>query len=281
MIVIDGDRLTLKEDGAAPREFHIGAPEAFHILSGLWLRSGWDAKYVYSFTWLGRPIIQLPDDMFRLQEIIYRVQPDVILETGVAHGGSLVFYASLCKAMGKGRVIGVDIEIRPHNRKAIEAHHLFPFITLIEGNSVAPGTVARVRAQIATSETVLVLLDSCHTKDHVRRELEAYAPLATPGAFIVAMDGIMGQLAGAPRTQPDWTWNNPAEAAREFCAAHREFEIVEPPFSFNEGTITERVTYWPGAFIQRKLCVEAADSSQQILPRKSSRRAGKHAWRKR
>lgn len=281
MIVIEGDRLTLKQEGATPRELHIGSPEAFRILSGLWLRSGWDTKYVYSFTWLGRPIIQLPDDMFRLQEIFYRLQPDVILETGVAHGGSLVFYAGLCKAMGKGRVIGVDIEIRPHNRKAIEAHRLFPFITLIEGDSAAPDTVARVRAQIARGETVLVLLDSCHTKDHVRRELEAYAPLVTPGAFIVAMDGIMGQLAGAPRTQPDWTWNNPSEAAREFCAAHREFEIVEPAFWFNEGAITERVTYWPGAFVQRKLAAEAANSAAPKSPRKSMRVTGKRAQRKR
>jgi cephalosporin hydroxylase len=281
MIVIDGDRLTLKEDGSTPREIPIGSAEAFRILSALWLRSGWDTKYVYSFTWLGRPIIQLPDDMFRLQEIIYRLQPDVILETGVAHGGSLVFYAGLCKAMGKGGVLGVDVEIRRHNRKAIEAHHLFSFITLIEGNSVAPDTVASVRAEIGRGETVLVLLDSCHTKDHVRRELEAYAPLVTPGSFAVAMDGIMSQLAGAPRTQPDWTWNNPSEAAREFCAAHPEFEIVEPAFPFNEGTITERVTYWPGAFIQRKLCAEMADSAAPKSPRKSIRAAGKRTRRKR
>jgi len=280
MIVIDGNRLTVKEEGSGSMEYHIGTPEAFRIISQLWLRSGWDTKYVYSFTWLGRPIIQLPDDMIRLQEVIYRVQPDVIVETGVAHGGSLVFYAGLCKAIGKGRVIGVDIEIRPHNRTAIEAHRLFPSITLIESNSLSPETVAQVRGKIAPGEMVMVLLDSCHTKEHVRGELEAYGPMVSPGSYIVAMDGIMGQLTGAPRTQPDWTWNNPAEAAREFCTAHPEFEIVEPAFAFNEGVITERVTYWPGAFVQRKMNAGAPQSAPIKVRRKGPGAARPRAPRK-
>ena len=134
MITIDGDRITVSEGGETA-EYGIGTPEAFALLSRLWLRAGWDTKYVYSFSWLGRPMIQLPEDMLRMQEVIYQVKPDVIIETGVAHGGSLVFHASLCHAMGRGRVIGVDIEIRPHNREAIEAHELFDLITLIEGDS--------------------------------------------------------------------------------------------------------------------------------------------------
>src|SRR6266480_2325826 len=121
----------------------IGSPEAFAIVSRAWLRLGWDVKYVYSFTWLGRPIIQLPEDMIRIQEVIYRLRPDVIVETGVAHGGSLIFYASLCHLIGKGRVIGVDIDIRSHNRAAIEAHPLSSLITLVEGDSVAPATIAK------------------------------------------------------------------------------------------------------------------------------------------
>src|SRR5438045_9268576 len=119
-LVIDTDNATVAADGGAPLPF-VDA-EAFALVSEAWLRAGWDVKYVYSFTWLGRPIIQLPEDMFRLQEVIYRLRPDIIIETGVAHGGSLVFYAGLCKLMEKGRVIGVDVEIRPHNRRAIEAH---------------------------------------------------------------------------------------------------------------------------------------------------------------
>ena len=241
------------DEPGGTRELHLGTPEGFHLLSQLWLRSGWDNKYVYGFSWLGRPIIQLPDDMIRIQEVIYSIQPDVIIETGVAHGGSLVFYASLCQAIGKGRVVGVDIEIRPHNRAAIEAHRLHDAITLVEGSSIDPLTVLKVRESIRTGDRVLILLDSCHTKAHVLAELEAYGPLVTPGSYIVAMDGIMGQVVGAPRTQPDWTWNNPTAAAAEFVTHHPEFELVEPPFPFNEGAIRERVTYWPGAFLRRKL----------------------------
>jgi cephalosporin hydroxylase len=252
MIQIDLESGVLSVAGEQEIVTHrLGTPEAFAILSRLWLRAGWDSKYVYSFTWLGRPIIQLPDDMVRMQEVIYSVKPDVIIETGVAHGGSLVFYASLCKAMEKGRVIGIDIEIRPANRQAIEAHPLFPFITLIEGSSIAAPVVEQARQQIEAGERTLILLDSCHTKEHVLAELEAYSPLVTKGSYIVAMDGIMADLAGAPRTESDWSWNNPRSAALEFVAAHPEFVIEEPEFLFNEGNITERVTYWPSAFIKR------------------------------
>jgi len=234
------------------RTHGIGAPEAFAAISRAWLRSGWDAKYVYSFTWMGRPIIQLPEDMFRLQEVIYTVRPGVIVETGVAHGGGLIFYASLFKAMGvKGKVVGMDIEIRPHNRKAIEEHDLFEYITLIEGSSVDPAIVEQVKSMIAPNEKVLVALDSNHTKDHVLAELKAYAPLVSPGSYIVAMDGIMEQVAGAARTEPDWTWNNPKRAAEEFVSENEKFVIEQPPFRFNEGDITEPVTYWPGAYIKR------------------------------
>src|SRR5919197_4658487 len=151
-------------DGGAPRELAFDDPEAFDIVSRAWLRLGWDVKYVYSFTWLGRPIIQLPEDMLRIQEVIYRLKPDVIVETGVAHGGSLVFYASLCKAMGKGRVIGIDIEIRPHNRLAIEKHELGGYIELFEGSSIDPDVVDRVRRSVSDAQTVIVVLDSDHTK---------------------------------------------------------------------------------------------------------------------
>ena len=130
VIVRDGDRET---------RFPLASAEGFAAVSSAWLRAGWDAKYVYSFTWLGRPIIQLPEDMFRLQEIIYRLKPDVIVETGIAHGGSLVFYAGLCKLIGRGRVIGIDLEIRPHNRAAVEQHALADMITMVEGEFQGDG----------------------------------------------------------------------------------------------------------------------------------------------
>lgn len=250
MIQIDNDTLRITDEGGM-KEYALGSPEAFAILSKLWLRSGFDVKHVYSFTWLGRPIVQLPEDMFRLQEVIYMLKPDVIIESGVAHGGGLIFYASLCKAMGKGRVIGVDIEIRPHNRKAIEAHDLAPYITLIEGSSVAPEVVRRVYDLVKPGEKVLVCLDSNHSRDHVLAELEAYSGLVTPGSYMVAMDGIMEDLAGSPRSKPDWSWNNPRRAALAFAQHHPDFAIEEPSFVFNEGAVKERITYWPSAFLKK------------------------------
>ena len=239
------------EDSGNVKTFPMSSPEAFSAIATAYLRCGWDNKYVYSFTWLGRPIIQLPDDMIRIQEVIYAIKPDVIVETGIAHGGSLIFSASLCKAMGKGRVVGVDIEIRPHNRKAIEAHEMFPFITMIEGDSINPGTVEKVAQQIGPKDQVLIMLDGCHTRAHVRAELEAYSPFVSVGSYIVAMDGIQKDLVGAPRSSPDWATNNPATAALEFVDVNSNFVIEDPGIPFNEGTITGKVTYWPSAFVKR------------------------------
>lgn len=238
-------------NGAEIKTMPLASPEAFAALSKAWVRCGWDTKYVYSFTWLGRPIIQLPDDMFRVQEVIYQLKPDVIIETGVAHGGSLIFYASLCKAMGRGRVVGVDIEIRPHNRSAIEAHEVASYITLIEGSSIDPAIVAAIAKQIKPGETVFVMLDSNHTKQHVLDELHAYAPMVGQGSYIVVADGIMEEVVGAPRTNPDWSWNNPKAAVIEFLRHDSRFVIEEPPFPFNEGVVRDRVTYWPSAYLKR------------------------------
>lgn len=241
------------EDADGTRELPLYSREAFSAISREWIKVGWALKHIYSFTWMGRPIIQLPEDMVRAQEVIYRVKPDVIVETGVAHGGSLIYNASLLKMMGSpGRVIGVDIEIRPHNRAAIEAHELSPAITLIEGSSTDPAVVARVRELIKPGEKVLVFLDSNHTKAHVAGELEAYAPLVTPGSYVVATDGLMQFLDDVPRGKPEWRDDNPTAAAREFAQGHPEFVIDEPPaFVFNEGEVREHVTHWPGAWLRR------------------------------
>ena len=251
-VTVDTDAaIVAVDDDGGHREVPLATAEAFALVSDVWLRAGWDVKYIYSFTWLGRPIIQLPEDMFRLQELIYRIKPDVIVECGVAHGGALVFYAGLCRLMGKGRVIGVDIEIRPHNRAALESHPLFDLITLIELDSKSPHAVEKIKAAIRPQDTVMVFLDSNHTKAHVMAELDAYAPLVSPGSYIVAMDGIMGNLVGAPRSKPDWDSNNPRQAALEWVAGRPDFVIEEPEFAFNEGTVRNRVTYWPGAFVRR------------------------------
>lgn len=251
IIVHPSEGLLKIRRGDLETELPMGSPEAFSLLSQLWLRAGWDAKYVYGFTWMGRPVIQLPEDMFRIQEVIHQVRPTLIIETGVAHGGSLIFYASLFEAMGEGRVVGVDIEIRPHNRRAIEEHAMAKRITLVEGSSIDPAIVQTVWGQIQPEDRVLVVLDSCHTKAHVLAELQAYAPMVSVGCYILAADGIMKDLVGAPRSQADWATNNPEAAAREFVAGHPEFVAEEPHRPFNEGSVETPVTYWPGGWLRR------------------------------
>ena len=238
-------------DGGEEKHFPLQTPEAFDAVSKAYLRAGWDNKYVYSFTWMGRPIIQLPDDVMRAQELIYAIKPDVLIEIGVAHGGSLILYASLMRAMGKGRVIGVDIEIRSSNRVEIEKHEVSDLITLIEGNSIHEDTLIAVRNEVQENETVLVFLDGKHTYDHVLKELELYSPFVTKGSYILAMDGIQRDLVGAPRSQMDWKHNNSAEAAISFAKQNPEFVIKEPGPIFNEGTVTKFVTYWPDAYLKK------------------------------
>lgn len=225
--------------------------EAFEVLSSQWLKVGWDQKYPYTFSWMGRPIIQLPEDMIRTQEVIYRVEPDVIIETGIAHGGSLVYYASLCKALGKGRVIGVDLEIREHNRKAIEAHQMFPYITLLEGSSTDKTIITQVKTLVKPCDTTLVILDSCHSKQHVLNELEAYHDLVSLDSYIVATDGSMKDLYDVPRGDPDWIKDNPTVAALQFAELHPEFIIEQPTWPFNESELKENITHWPSAWLRR------------------------------
>jgi len=240
-------------DGGAARTLDLYGKEAFELISQLWLKTSWNQKYPYTFTWLGRPIIQHPEDMMRLQEAIYSLKPDVIIETGVAHGGSLVYSASLMKAMGKGRrVVGVDIEIRAHNRKAIEAHELAPMIRLVEGNSVAPEIVRQAAAEIRAGDTVLVILDSNHSREHVAAELEAYHALVTPGSYIVATDGIQRDVHDVPRGTPGWITDNPAQAAEDFAARHADFTIEAPAWRFNESTLDQNITAWPSAWLKKK-----------------------------
>lgn len=258
MIIFDEKAGHVSETDDAGKEIArhaLDTAEAFALVSRAWLRAGWDTKYVYSFSWFGRPIIQLPEDMVRLQELMWELKPDVIVETGVAHGGSLIYYASIFKAMATGaktgRVIGVEIALRDHNRTAIMDHPLASLITIVDGSSTAPDTVARVQALIRPDEKVLVILDSNHTRQHVLDECRAYAPMVAKGSYIVATDGIMEQVAGAPRTKPDWVHDNPKAAAIAFAAENPDFIIEEPVWPFNEGAVKDRVTYWPSAYLKR------------------------------
>lgn len=184
-------------------------------------------KYSYNFSWMDRPIIQFPADILALHKIIWTVTPNLIIETGVAHGGSLVFCASMLELLGgDGRVVGVDIEIREHNRRALEAHPMFGRITLVEGSSTDDAVVDRVRALAADCPRVLVVLDSMHTHDHVLRELELYAPLVSRGSYLIVFDTIIEDLP--PDTFPDRPWgpgNNPKTAVREFLQRTDRFEV--------------------------------------------------------
>jgi cephalosporin hydroxylase len=201
-----------------------------------------DAKYSYNFSWLSRPIIQYPQDIVAMQELIWSVRPDLIIETGIAHGGSLVFSASmlalldLCDASIAGemldprkprrRVLGIDIDIRAHNRAAIEAHPMATRIDMIQGSSIANDVVARVKAIAAGYERVLVCLDSNHTHDHVLAELQAYAPLTTKDSYCVVFDTVVEDLPASTYNDRPWgPGNNPMTAVREYLKTHPEFVI--------------------------------------------------------
>jgi cephalosporin hydroxylase len=251
-IVIDTTAQTLTQaDGAAENTLGLYTKEAFEALSLAWVQVGWSLQYYHNFTWFGLPVLQLPEDLLRLQEVIYALRPAVIVETGVYQGGSLLFHASLLAAMGQGRVIGIDREIQQHTRDALCRHPLAARISLLEGDSADPKIVAQVADLIGSASPVLVILDSGHTRDHVARELECYAPLVTKGSYLVATDGIMKDISDVPRALPEWKTDNPFEAANEFASRHPEFRQQPPAWLSQVGPLTENVTYWPGAWLQR------------------------------
>lgn len=239
-----GRTFTALVDGEA-RELDVYSEEGFQVLSNLWLRSGWQNKFSYELTWLGIPVIQLPEDVALMQELLWKVRPDVVVECGVAHGGALVLYASVLELLGRGRVVGVDVEIRKYNRLAIESHALSHRIALIEGDSVAPETLEAVRSHIRPGDRVLVVLDSLHTRAHVAAELEAYAPLVTPSSYLVVFDGVMTVVADAPNAGADWATDNPLVAVDEFLDGNEAFE--RDPLYGRLG-----VTYCPGGFLRRR-----------------------------
>lgn len=252
-ITIDTDAQTVSHlTDEAVVEYHLTSKESFEIVSDLWVKLGWVRKYSYGFTWMGRPIIQLPDDMIRIQEAIFQVKPDWIIETGVAHGGSLIFYASLMEMIGRGHVIGLDIEIRPHNRAAIEVHPMAKRITMIEGDSVSSTTREKVAALIKPDDVVMLILDSDHSRDHVAAELDAYADFVTPGSFILSQDGVMKLVAGLPRTQPDWDVNNPITAVEAFLARRDDFELAKPARPFDETLETPDCSHHPIGWLRKK-----------------------------
>lgn len=220
----------------------IGEDKDVQALSRIWSRVTNQHRYTYNFSWLGRPIIQYPQDMAAMQELIWQIKPDLIIETGIAHGGSLIMSASMlalldmCEAIESGamidpaqskrKVLGLDIDIREHNRAAIEAHPMASRIQMIQGSSIAPEVIAQVKQIASNYKTVLVCLDSNHTHDHVLAELEAYAPLTSVGSYCVVMDTLVEDM---PKEMfPDRPWgpgDNPKTAVWKYMEAHKEFEI--------------------------------------------------------
>jgi cephalosporin hydroxylase len=199
-------------------------------LSRAWFDRSARHRYSYNFTWLGRPIIQYPEDIVAIQEVIWRAQPDLIVETGVARGGSLVLSASMLEILGRGSVIGVDIDIRSHNRVAIEMHPLARRIQLIEGSSVDPKTAAEVFKRAEDAKRVVVFLDSNHTHEHVLRELELYSPLVQKGSYLVVFDTVIDDMP--PDSFPDRPWaigNSPKTAVAEFLQKNHRF-VVDQDF---------------------------------------------------
>lgn len=220
----------------------LAADTDLQALSRVWVREAAAYKWAYNFSWLGRPAIQFPNDAWAVQELVWAVRPDLIIETGIAHGGSLIFSASMLALLDlteafeagelvnprqpKRKVLGVDIDIRAHNRRAIEAHPMGSRIEMIQGSSVAPEVVSRVREFASGFGCVMVCLDSNHTHEHVLGELEAYAPLTSVGSYCVVFDTLVEDMPG--RMFPDRPWgpgNNPKTAVRQYLKSHPEFQI--------------------------------------------------------
>jgi cephalosporin hydroxylase len=185
------------------------------------------AQYSYNFSWMGRPIIQYPQDMVAMQELIWEIKPDLIIETGIAHGGSLIYYASLLELIGTGEVLGVDIDIREHNRKEIESHPMFRRIKMIQGSSIDPQIVSQVANIAAEKQKIMVCLDSNHTHEHVLNEMKFYAPFVSKNSYLVVFDTIVEYLPenyfGQKRS---WgIGNNPMTSVNEFLRNNKDFSI--------------------------------------------------------
>ncbi len=200
--------------------------EEFKKISSDWTEESFRRKYVYNFEWLGRPIIQYPQDMIAMQEIIWKIKPDLIIETGIAHGGSIIYYASLLELIGKGEVLGIDIDIRSHNKTAIENHPMYKRIKMIQGSSISSEVFNKVREISKDMKTILVCLDAYHTHEHVLKELEMYSELVTKNSYLVVFDTFVEYLPDELFLDRPWKkGNNPKTAVSEFLKNNKNFMI--------------------------------------------------------
>jgi cephalosporin hydroxylase len=211
----------------------MGADKELRAKSIDWMVHADKYKYTYNFTWMGRPIIKFPNDMVAQQEIVWRTRPDLIIETGIAHGGSIIFSASLLELMGHGHVVGIDIDIRKHNRAEVEAHPMAKRITMLEGSSTDRAIFDQVAKMAKSAKSVLVILDSNHTHEHVYNELKLYADLVTVGNYVILPDTFIEFFPkGYYATNRPWdVGNNPWTAMKQFMSERSDFELDQEPVS--------------------------------------------------
>lgn len=240
-------KLTLEAHGQT-KTVDVFSQDGLEMVSSLWVKLYAQYKLTHNCTWMGVPIIQFPEDIMMMEELIWKVRPDVIVECGFAHGGSALFYASLMELMGKGIVVGVDVEIRPYNRIAVQNHPMSHRVRMVDGSSIEAGTIAKIKAFVRPGDKVMVLLDSNHSADHVAREIELYKDMVSPGSYLVVMDGAQAYVWDTPGGKPEWVTDNPLTAIEAFMAtpeAQAEFEIDE---HFTRLFVTSN----PKAYLRRK-----------------------------
>ena len=213
------------EDNTSKHTVELYSDEGLELISRLWLKLYAQYKFTHNITWLGIPIIQVAEDIIMMQELIWKVRPDVIIECGLAHGGSALFYASLLELIGKGYVIGIDVEIRQYNRIAIQNHSLSHRVKMLEGSSVSKDIVKNIKEMTKNDEKIMVVLDSNHSKEHVAKELELYKDFVTPGSYLVVMDGAQAFVWDIPNGKSEWKEDNPLIAIEEFLKGDKNFEI--------------------------------------------------------
>ena len=207
-------------------EVNLYSKEGIEMLSNLWIKGAAEFKLMYELTWMGRPIIQFGTDMIMLQELIWKIKPEIFIETGIAHGGSLIYTASLFELMGNnGQVIGIDVEIRAHNRVAIEAHSMYKRIKMIEGSSISESTINDLEKLLDNGKTTMVMLDSNHSRDHVLSELRLYSKYVSVGSYLIVQDGSQEWVSDIPRGKPEWKQDNPLAAIDIFLKENDDFVI--------------------------------------------------------
>ncbi len=222
----ENDAKLVLKNGGKEIEVNLYSEEGLAMLSNLWVKAAAEFKMMYEHTWMGRPIIQFGDDMLMLQQLIWECKPDIFIETGIAHGGSLIYTASLFELMeNNGQVIGIDVEIRAHNRKAIEEHAMYKRIKMIEGSSIDQSTIEQLEKFLEAGKKVCIMLDSNHSKDHVLKEMQLYAKYVSKDCYLIVQDGAQAWVSDIPRGKAEWKDDNPLAAIEAFMKENDEFVI--------------------------------------------------------